>query len=253
MKSAKYNGTITVNGVSVHTNYVLKSGDLLTLDIPESTSETVVPQEIPIEILYETEDFLIVNKPSGMASHPTLTHKDGTLANAVMHYYRHIPFTFRLLTRLDADTTGVCVIAKNACFAGLFSSLHPVKIYNALCVGTPTPAFGKIDAPIARADDSIIKRKIDCSGKPAQTLYRTLTHKNGLSLVEAIPLTGRTHQIRLHLAHIGCPLYGDFLYGTELPGERTRLHCRKVSFALPQSNSVFEIEAPVPPDFQRLI
>ena len=253
MKSAKYNVTITVNGVSVHTNYVLKSGDLLTLDIPESTSETVVPQEIPIEILYETEDFLIVNKPSGMASHPTLTHKDGTLANAVMHYYRHIPFTFRLVTRLDADTTGVCVIAKNACFAGLFSSLHPVKIYNALCVGTPTPAFGKIDAPIARADESIIKRKIDCSGKPAQTLYRTLTHKNGLSLVEAIPLTGRTHQIRLHLAHIGCPLYGDFLYGTELPGERTRLHCRTVSFSLPQSNSVFEIEAPVPPDFQKLI
>ena len=209
----------------------------MTLDIPESTSETVVPQEIPIEILYETEDFLIVNKPSGMASHPTLTHKDGTLANAVMHYYRHIPFTFRLLTRLDADTTGVCVIAKNACFAGLFSSLHPVKIYNALCVGTPTPAFGKID----------------CSGKPAQTLYRTLTHKNGLSLVEAIPLTGRTHQIRLHLAHIGCPLYGDFLYGTELPGERTRLHCRKVSFSLPQSDTVFEIEAPLPPDFQKLM
>ncbi len=253
LKNAKYNGAITVNGVSVHTNHVLKAGDVLTLVIPESTSESVVPQDIPIEILCETEDFLIVNKPSGMASHPTLTHKDGTLANAVMHYYRRIPFTFRLLTRLDADTTGVCVIAKNAYFAGLFSSLHPVKTYNALCVGIPAPEFGTIDEPIARAEDSIIKRKIDCSGKPAQTLYRTLAHKNGLSLVEAIPLTGRTHQIRLHLAHIGCPLYGDFLYGTEILGERTRLHCRKVAFSLPQSDTVFEIEAPLPPDFQKLM
>lgn len=253
LKNAKYNGAITVNGVSVHTNHVLKAGDVLTLVIPESTSESVVPQDIPIEILCETEDFLIVNKPSGMASHPTLTHKDGTLANAVMHYYRRIPFTFRLLTRLDVDTTGACVIAKNACFAGLFSSLQPVKTYNALCVGILAPEFGTIDEPIARAEDSIIKRKIDPSGKPAQTLYRTLAHKNGLSLVEAIPLTGRTHQIRLHLAHIGCPLYGDFLYGTELPGERTRLHCRKVAFSLPQSDTVFEIEAPLPPDFQKLM
>lgn len=253
LKNAKYNGEIAVNGVSVHTDYTLNAGDLLILEVPDVASETIVPQDIPIEVLCETEDFLVVNKPSGMASHPTLTHKDGTLANAVMHYYRSLPFTFRLLTRLDADTTGACIIAKNAYFAGLFSSLCPVKTYNAICVGTPSPEFGKIDAPIARAADSIIKRKIDTTGKPAQTLYRTIEQKNGLSLVEVTPLTGRTHQIRLHMAHIGCPLYGDFLYGTEIPGERTRLHCRKIAFSLPQSEKRIEIEAPLPPDFFELM
>ena len=143
LKNAKYNGEIAVNGVSVHTDYTLNAGDLLILEVPDVASETIVPQDIPIEVLCETEDFLVVNKPSGMASHPTLTHKDGTLANAVMYYYRSLPFTFRLLTRLDADTTGACIIAKNAYFAGLFSSLCPVKTYNAICVGTPSPESGK--------------------------------------------------------------------------------------------------------------
>ncbi len=253
LKDAKYTGAIKVNGNPVHTNHVLYNGDVLVLEVPDTNSETILPQDIPIDILYETEDFLIVNKPSGMASHPTLTHKDGTLANAVMYYFRAMPFTFRLLTRLDADTTGAAVIAKNAYFAGVFAACNPVKTYNAVCVGVPRPLTGRIDAPIARDETSIIKRKIDISGKPAQTLYQTIREENHLSLIEVTPLTGRTHQIRLHMAHIGCPLYGDFLYGTEIPGERTRLHCRKIAFTLPQSGERIEIQAPLPQDFLDLI
>ncbi len=249
LKSAKYNGMITVNERPVHTDCRLHVHDTLLLDFPDAPSESVTPQDIPLDVLYEDEDVLIVNKPSAMASHPTLTHKDGTLANAVMYYYRDIPFTFRLLTRLDADTTGVAVIAKNALFADAFSHGEPIKTYHALCVGVPLRREGLIDAPIGRAADSIIKRTVTDDGKAAQTKYRVLSEANGLSLVEACPLTGRTHQIRLHLSHIGCPLYGDFLYGTEISGERTRLHCKAISFIHPTLGERLTVEASLPADF----
>lgn len=249
LKNAKYNGSITVTGMSVHTNYVLRAGDVLCFNFPDAGSSTVLAENIPLSVLYEDEDILAVDKPSGMASHPTLTHTSGTLANAVLYYYRTHPFTFRLLTRLDADTTGVAIIAKNALFAAQFPSLQPQKSYYALCVGTPPVPQGLVDAPIDRAPDSILARCVAPCGKPSQTEYRVLSEKNGLSLVEAVPLTGRTHQIRLHLAHIGCPLYGDFLYGTEIPGERTRLHCHAVSFDHPQTGKRMMIEAPLPADF----
>lgn len=249
LKNAKYNGLIAVNSRPVHTDFRLRDGDVLLLDFPDASSESIVPQDLPLEVLYEDDDVLIVNKPSGMASHPTRTHKDGTLANAVMYYYRAAPFTFRLLTRLDADTTGTAVIAKNALFAAEFVSCEPIKTYYALCVGVPTPREGLIDAPIDRAPDSILKREVSADGKSAQTKYRVLSDDGGLSLVEAQPLTGRTHQIRLHLSHIGCPLYGDFLYGTEISGERTRLHCRAVSFIHPSFGKRLTVEAPLPADF----
>ena len=121
------------------------------------------------------------------------------------------------------------IIAKNAVFADAFQKSDVKKEYLAICVGCPDNVQGTIDAPIGRAE-GIIKRCVTPSGKQALTEYTVLNSKNGMSLVRAIPITGRTHQIRVHLAHIGYPLYGDYLYGTEIPGERTRLHCEKVSF-----------------------
>ena len=253
LKNAKYNGDILVNGLSVHTDYHVNNGDTLVLETPDIASASIEPQDLPFDILAETADYLIVNKPSGMASHPTLTYKDGTLANAVMYYYRAIPFTFRLLTRLDVDTSGAAVIAKNAYFAGAFAQRCPQKTYYAICVGTPEPLSGRIELPIGRDPESLIKRRIDFDGKPSQTLYRTLSVKQKLSLVEVQPLTGRTHQIRLHMASIGCPLYGDFLYGTEINGERTRLHCQKICFSDALNRNVIQVEAPLPMDFQKLI
>ncbi len=253
LRNMKYKGSITVDGENVYSNYVLKSGQLLCLETVETPSETVLPENIPMEILYEDDDFLAVNKPFGMASHPTLTHKTGTLAGAVMYYFLYIPFTFRLLTRLDADTSGVCLIAKNAASAGAFAHDLAQKEYLALCVGTPTIQEGMIDKPIARHPESIIKRRIDASGKPSQTFYSVLSEREGICLVRAKPLTGRTHQIRLHLASIGLPLYGDFLYGTEIPGERTRLHCEKLSFVHPMTKQRVHIVAPMPSDFEVLV
>ena len=252
-KDAKYRGSITVDGQAVYANYVLSGGQTLCIETPEKPCSRVTAQPIPLDILYEDEDFLFVNKPSGMPAHPSFNHRDKTLANAVAYYYRREPFTFRLLTRLDADTTGVAAIARNAFAAGTFLSCRPQKEYLAVCVGTPDPPEGVIDAPIAHASDSIIRQEIRPDGRPSVTEYRLLRQKDGLSLVQALPRTGRTHQIRLHLASIGCPLYGDFLYGTEVKGERTRLHCETLSFIHPASGKILRVTAPLPQDFQSLI
>ena len=252
-KDAKYHGSITVNDIPVFANCILHTGDVLCLQVAEAGSASVEPRDIPISVLYEDEDYLFVDKPAGMPAHPSFNHKDATLANAVMFYYRDVPFTFRLLTRLDADTTGVAVIAKNAFAAGAFLSCNPQKTYYAFCECRPDPPCGTIDAPIGRAPDSIIKRIVCSDGKPSRTEYEFVAAYGALSLVRVIPLTGRTHQIRLHLSHIGCPLYGDFLYGTEIPGERTRLHCGALSFLHPVSGRYLEVSAPLPEDFRRLM
>ena len=249
LKDIKYNGRITVNGADVFTNYLLKEGDVLELTAPKYASENIEPVNIPLDIIYEDDDLLAVNKPYNMPVHPSIRHRDDTLANAVMYYYKDELFTYRVLTRLDIDTTGVVIIAKNAHAANRFSFSEPMKKYIAVCVGAPAKPEGEICAPIVR-DEGIIKRRIDENGKYALTKYRVLGENNGLSLVEACPVTGRTHQIRLHLSYIGCPVYGDFLYGTEIPGERTRLHCLGVYFNHPITGAKTSIETGFPKDFE---
>ena len=249
LKNIKYHGKLSVNGKEVHANFVLTDGMTLTLDFPDEKSETIAPENIPIEVIYEDDDFLAVNKPHGMPSHPSQNHHSGTLANAVMYMYRDKPFVYRVLTRLDIDTTGVVVIAKNAVFADAFQKTEIQKEYLAVCVGVPSDKSGVIDAPIGRAD-GIIKRCVTNDGKPSLTKYEVLSKADGLSLVRAIPVTGRTHQIRVHMAHIGCPLLGDYLYGTEIEGQRTRLHCERLSFVHPITKKETILTAPLPNDFK---
>jgi 23S rRNA pseudouridine1911/1915/1917 synthase len=171
-----------------------------------------------------------------------------------MHYFRSVPFTFRAITRLDRDTSGVILLAKNIVSADRLSkSLIKNEIekeYVALSVGTPSPKTGRISAPIKREKEGIIKRCIAPDGKPAVTDYEVIFEKDGLSLVRLFPKTGRTHQLRLHLAHIGTPIYSDFLYGEEIDGERTRLHCRCLTFPHPFSGEMMKIEAPLPDDMK---
>lgn len=252
LKNLKYNGKITVDGNSVHTNFVLCENSVLCLEFPEENSETITPENIPLEVIYEDDDFLAVNKPFGMPSIPSQNHHSGTLANAIMYLYRDTPFVYRVLTRLDIDTTGVVIIAKNAVFADAFQKSDVKKEYLAICVGCPENQNGFVNAPIGRAE-GIIKRCVSSSGKDALTKYQVLEKRDSLSLVKAIPITGRTHQIRVHLAHIGCPLYGDYLYGTEIVGERTRLHCEKVSFINPINQKEVNITAKVPEDFNNIL
>lgn len=247
LKLLKYKGKIIADGKEVFVNFVLRYGMTLELHFPEEASESIIAENIPLDVLYEDDDFLAVNKPKNMPVHPSRGHITGTLANAVMYRYRDKPFVFRVLTRLDTDTTGVVILAKNAVAAHAFSFCHPVKQYVAVCVGTPEKRSGEIDAPIAR-DEGIIKRCVNPCGKPSLTKYEVIKSENGVCLVRAIPVTGRTHQIRVHLSYIGYPLYGDFLYGTEVIGERTRLHCETVNFKHPFSGEDIIVTAPVPED-----
>ena len=249
LKKLKYSGKITVNGKEVFVNHLLSCGEILQLTYPEENSDSIEPVYYPLDILYEDENYLAVNKPSAMPVHPSLYHVSDTLANAVMYYYRDRSFTYRVLTRLDADTTGVVIIAKNMCAASKFPSSGVEKKYLAICCGVPEANEEIIDAPIGRIGDSIIKREVRSDGKNSITEYRLIKENNGISLIRAVPVTGRTHQIRVHLSYIGCPLYADYLYGTEIAGERPRLHCESVVFTDPFTQIKKEITAPLPEDF----
>ena len=176
-----------------------------------------------------------------------------------MYRYRDENFTFRAITRLDGDTTGVVLIARNALVAQRLTDMLQIgkiqKEYNAITVGVPKNEEGIIDAPIARSEDSVIKRKVDEKGKSAITKYSVITQScdKSFALVKAVPVTGRTHQIRLHLSHIGTPIYGDFLYGTPIDGVRAYLHCKSLEFCHPMTGKLMKIQAPLPEDMNSLL
>jgi len=244
---------ITLNGEGVYATKEVKEGDTLKISLPDEASQNIVPSHIPLDIIYEDEDILAVNKPRNMPCHPSQNHHDDTLANGVMHYFKGKDFTFRVITRLDKDTSGVVIIAKNKIAASVLSyDMQNEKIkkeYLALCHGTPESLKNVIDAPIARKEGSTIMRVVDPSGKRAVTEYEVIKSMENYSLIRVNPITGRTHQIRVHLSHIGCPIYGDDMYGSPLKNERTRLHCRKIEFLHPLSGGKMSISAEIPGDF----
>lgn len=249
----KLSGKIEKNGIHATVRETVICGDTLKLTLPVENSENIIPSDIPLDIIYEDEEILVLNKPAGMPTHPSMHHYSDTLANGVMNHFRDTDFVFRAITRLDSDTSGLVLIAKNRLSADrLCKQMQNSKIaktYYALCEGKINPECGEIKAPIARAGKSTIERKVSPEGQYAKTIYKLIEYKNGLSLIEVMPITGRTHQIRVHMAHIGFPLSGDFLYGTEIPGERTKLHCRKLEFIHPESGAQCEFTADIPCDF----
>lgn len=255
----KKNGGILVNGAPVTVRHILCEADVLRLIIEDGGSDTIEQADIPLDVLYEDEHILIVNKPLGMPVHPSQGHHRDTLANAVMYRYRNESFTFRAITRLDGDTTGVVLIARNALSAQrLTDAMQNGKIrkeYAAAVVGVPAEKKGVVDAPIARCENSVIKRKVSPDGRRAVTEYELVfsTPDGTYSLIKAYPITGRTHQIRLHLSHIGIPIYGDFLYGEPIDGVRAYLHCRQLSFIHPMTGKEICVQAPLPDDIKNLM
>ncbi len=249
-KLKKYPEGITLNGEPVFANVRVATGDKLRITILDAPSRNIVPSDIKLDIIYEDEDILVVNKPRSMPSHPSQNHHSDTLANAVMYHCPDI--SFRVITRLDKDTSGVVVIAKNKLSAGILTKCMTngdiCKEYCAICHGSPAPESGIIDAPIARKQDSAILREISSHGKRAVTEYRVVSVKNGLSYVELKPLTGRTHQLRVHLSYVGAPIYGDDMYGSPCKDEKVRLHCRRVSLVHPITGTDMVFEAELPPD-----
>lgn len=248
--------SILLNGRWEYVNTHVKTGDILEIKLVENeSSEKIPPVSYPLDILYEDEDILVINKPANMPIHPSLNHYENTLANAVCYYYasQGIPYTFRCVNRLDKNTTGLTIIAKHMLSSAILSREVAVKNikreYLAIVKGE-TDDFGTIDAPIGRKDDSTIERQIDYEhGEHAVTHYQKIDTKNGYTLLSLHLETGRTHQIRVHMSSIGHPLIGDFLYhpaSTELG--RQALHSYKLHFIHPITREPMEFCAPMPDD-----
>lgn len=265
IKSLKFReGGLRVNGEEVTVRRVLRAGDVVELAVEDraaDASETVVPRKLPIKLLYRDAYITVCNKPPHMPTHPSHGHLDDTLANALafLASVKGEPFVFRPVNRLDGDTSGIVLTANDRISAGrMFNQMKNGEIrktYIAVVCGTPDPMRGVIDAPIARAGEGILMRTVSERGREARTEYNTVAvSKDGkYSLVVLRPLTGRTHQIRVHMSYIGTPLVGDFLYGerSELI-DRHALHAARMTFAHPADGRSITVSAPLPDDFTAL-
>ncbi|NGQ95355.1 RluA family pseudouridine synthase [Brevibacillus sp. SYP-B805] len=257
---AKYGGEIRINGQMAYVSQRLHKGDVVTVTLPAEQAEHIEPQEMPLAIRYEDDDLLILAKPAGLVVHPTRTHPSGTLANGVIAYYlgKGESRRFRPVNRLDKDTSGLMIIAKNQWAHEQCARMQKERTlrrtYQAIAHGRLAPAEGTIDAPIGLADGSIIERTVRPDGQPARTRYRVLAQTAEMSWVELQLETGRTHQIRVHLRHLGHPLLGDDLYGgsRELIG-RQALHAAALSFAHPRTGQPLALTEPLPEDMARLV
>lgn len=241
-------GGITRNGEFIRTVDEVSDGDVIVLNCGESGD--IEPNgELKADIVFENENMVIFNKPSGMPVHPSVRHRRDTLANLFAHLYPHL--TFRSVNRLDKDTSGLCLTAKDPYSANLLQKKCR-KVYFAAAEGIITES-GVIDAPIARERESIITRCVRSDGQRAVTRYEPIMHGRGHTLLKIDLETGRTHQIRVHFAYIGHPLAGDELYGgsREFIG-RQALHCGKMILRLPNSNTETEFSAPLPNDIRDL-
>ena len=216
MNKLKWDDSIQVNGVPQRTNYPVKPGDLITVRFPEEVPEYPA-QEGPLEILYEDDHILVVDKPAGMLIHPSRAKNEGTLANFVLGYYQKTAqkCAFHPMTRLDRDTFGIVLLAKNAHVHALLQSAEVTKTYHALTFGGPADEQGTIDAPIARRELPSLLRYVGPEGKPSLTEYRVMERRDVLCKLALRPITGRTHQLRVHCAYKGFPILGDPQYGTQ--------------------------------------
>ena len=227
---------VKLNGEYVHMRALVKNGDVIEITLPDEESENIEPMNVPIDVIYEDDYIIAVNKPKNMPVHPSRGNHLPTLANAVRHYVGK-PFVFRAVNRLDRDTSGIVLIAKDRLSgAKLYQSMKERKFkktYLAHVEGVPTSIHGIINAPIARETEGGIKRVVREDGKECITEYELIeTYEDGTSLIKITPHTGRTHQIRVHMAHVGHPLVNDFLYGKRTD-ETYSLHCASLSFPHP--------------------
>ncbi len=254
-------GAILLNGAAAPVNVILREGDRVSVTLTErAPQETdVVPLDLPLDIVYEDEDLLVLNKRAGLAMHPMSTDLAApNLAGALVAYLGEGSMP-HFVSRLDKGTSGLLIAAKSGYVHELLRrALHSEGLrreYRALLVGALTPPCGVIDAPIARETDSLVKRCVAPDGLPSRTEYETLSRHGALTLVRLVPHTGRTHQLRVHAAHLGCPLAGDWLYGREDKSliARPALHSYELWFTHPLSGKALHFTAPLPEDMARLL
>ena len=258
-------GLVTVNGIPVKASYRLQQGDEILARIPPTEEVKLVPQRIPLNVVYEDEDLVVVDKPAGMVVHPAHGHQDGTLVNALLGRYPDLPVDEDsrpgIVHRLDKDTSGLIIAAKNeGARRNLqlqFKEGQVEKTYLALVQGKVEPGRGMIDAPIGR-DGRHRKRMavVQRGGREAVTEYQVLEHLGDYTLVEVRPRTGRTHQVRVHLAFIGHPVVGDTVYGyrkQRLGLKRQFLHAQRLGFHLPSSGEYMALTSELPPDLREVL
>ncbi|MGM7700929.1 RluA family pseudouridine synthase [Pseudalkalibacillus sp. Hm43] len=251
-------GDLKVNDEQVTVRYILKAGDIVTVIFPvEEISEYMEPIELPLSVLYEDDHFLVVDKPAGLPTIPSRFRSKESLAQGILHYYEEnqIASTIHAVNRLDRNTSGIVLFAKHRYGHSLLSRQQKEgklkRTYVALCHGIPDPRSGTIDAPIGRKEGSIIERCIRPDGQQAKTHYKVLASYKEYAFLKLRLETGRTHQIRVHMAHIGHPLLGDDLYGGTLQFiERQALHSQTLAFYHPFNEKRIEIQAPLPEDME---
>ena len=268
---------ITLNGVHATVRKILTPGDILSLDLSDEPGGTLVPAELPVRILFENDELIAIDKPPRMPTHPSHGHFEDTLANGLAYIFkeRGEPFVFRAINRLDRDTSGIVLVAKSQYSASKLTSLMRSgrihKTYTAILNGVPEKLKGEIDRPIRRAENSVMLREvceIDAPGaKSALTRYEVTESgillsadgsEEAVSVVRAEPVTGRTHQLRVHFASLGTPIIGDGLYGTaetvptpaDLMCDRHALHASRLVI---EGGGTITIESPLPGDMKRVI
>ncbi|MBI2852821.1 MAG: RluA family pseudouridine synthase [Chloroflexi bacterium] len=257
-------GNIRVNGQTAKAGIKLNSGDRITIAIPLSVPSALAADMIPLSVLYEDEDLMVIDKPAGLTVHPAPGHPRGTLANAILSHLSYSPDAGDqrpgIVHRLDKDTSGLIIIAKNlqahANLANQFRTRSVVKVYLALVRGYLSPEDGIIEAPIGRSSSDRKRMAVVAAtrGRPAQTRYHVVNYIDGYSLLEVRPATGRTHQIRVHLAAIGHPVIGDAVYGGKSPFlARQFLHASKLGFHLPSTGQYVEFRSELPPDLRQAL
>jgi 23S rRNA pseudouridine1911/1915/1917 synthase len=231
--------------------------------LPPPAPASHQPENIPLDIVFENNDLLVVNKPAGMVVHPAAGHISGTLVNAVLGHDPELEGVGDeqrpgIVHRLDKDTSGLIIVARNRTahnrLAAQFKSRDVSKAYLALVKGHISPEKGVIDAPIGRDPKKRQRMAVTGAGRPARTEYSVIRQIGGYTLLEARPKTGRTHQIRVHLASIGHPIVGDATYGAKSPlVERQFLHAYRLGFKLPSDGRYIELESPLPLDLQQAL
>lgn len=262
IRGAAMDKRLLVNNKVVKLNYKVQTGDLVEIILSKEESQNIEPEKMDLDIVYEDEDLIVINKPPYTVVHPTKSHGSGTLANGVLYYFKETNQNciVRLVSRLDMNTSGLIIIGKNQ-YAHMALSRDMQredfkKIYLAITHGNLKDDKGTIDLPIYRSDEDPVRRVIDERGQRSITHFEVMERYEKGQLVKLSLDTGRTHQIRVHLNHFGCPIYGDTLYGFEEDEKiipRQGLHAYGLEFPHPKTGEIIKLTSKLPKDMEALI